>query len=151
MWRRLLRAGVLTAIVDGLFSTILTIAFYDSTFARLWQGVASVLLGKEALNGGMRAIVIGLAMHIAVAFFWSAIFLLLWARSQTLQRVTNTMYGIVIIAASYGPLIWLVMSLLVIPTLAHRPPNVTVRWWIQLAGHIPFVGLPIVASIARRR
>ncbi|MGN6183916.1 MAG: hypothetical protein ACTHQM_09715 [Thermoanaerobaculia bacterium] len=151
MWRRLLRAGVLTAIVDGLFSTILTIAFYDSTFARLWQGVASVLLGKDALNGGMRAIAIGLAMHIAVAFFWSAIFLLLWARSQTLQRVTNTMYGIVIIAASYGPLIWLVMSLLVIPTLAHRPPNITVRWWIQLAGHIPFVGLPIVASIARRR
>lgn len=41
-----------------------------------------------------------------------------------------------------------VMSLIVIPLLVHRPPTITVRWWIQLLGHIPFVGLPIVASSA---
>jgi uncharacterized membrane protein YagU involved in acid resistance len=52
------------------------------------------------------------------------------------------------IAALYGPFVWLVMSMLVIPLLLHRPPAITSRWWIQLIGHIPFVGLPIVASIA---
>jgi hypothetical protein len=40
------------------------------------------------------------------------------------------------------------MSLIVIPVLFHRPPAITTRWLIQLGGHIPFVGLPIVASIA---
>ena len=59
--------------------------------------------------------------------------------------------GVVGIAALYGPFIWLVMSLIVIPMLLHRPPKITGRWWIQLLGHIPFVGLPIVASIADGR
>jgi len=40
-------------------------------------------------------------------------------------------------------------SLAVIPFLVHRPPAISIRWWIQLIGHIPFVGLPIVASIWR--
>jgi len=55
------------------------------------------------------------------------------------------------VAALYGPFIWMVMSLVVIPLLLHRPPTITIRWWIQLIGHIPFVGVPIVASIAPGR
>ncbi|HEX2832281.1 MAG TPA: hypothetical protein VHW00_04660 [Thermoanaerobaculia bacterium] len=149
MPRRLLRAGVLagvlTGIVDGMFATVLSVFFYDSTFARLWTSVASVLFGKNA------TVAAGLLMHFGVAFFWSAIFLLLWARSHALQRVTSTMGGVLMVAAVYGPLIWMVMSLLVIPTLMHRPPNVTARWWIQCIGHFPFVGLPIVASVSKRR
>jgi hypothetical protein len=43
------------------------------------------------------------------------------------------------------------MSLAVIPLLLHRPPAITVRWWIQFVGHAPFVGLPIVASARARR
>ena len=51
----------------------------------------------------------------------------------------------------FGPCVWLVMSLVVIPLLRHQPTSITYRWWIQLVGHFPFVGLPIVASIARVR
>jgi uncharacterized membrane protein YagU involved in acid resistance len=50
-------------------------------------------------------------------------------------------------AALYGPLVWMTMSLVVIPLLVHRPPAITTRWWIQLFGHIPFVGLPIASAI----
>ena len=39
----------------------------------------------------------------------------------------------------YGPVIWLVMSLVVIPFLTKRPPTVAFRWWVQLVGHFPFV------------
>jgi hypothetical protein len=41
------------------------------------------------------------------------------------------------------------MSLAVIPLLVHRPPTINFRWWVQLLGHIPFVAIPIVASISR--
>ena len=41
------------------------------------------------------------------------------------------------------------MSIVVIPLLLHRPPTIGLRWWIQFFGHIPFVGVPIVASLAR--
>ena len=39
------------------------------------------------------------------------------------------------------------MSLVVIPLLVRRPPTIGFRWWVQLVGHFPFVGLPIVAGI----
>lgn len=41
------------------------------------------------------------------------------------------------------------MSAIVIPALTHNAVAITGRWWIQLVGHIAFVGMPIVWSIAR--
>ncbi len=146
---RLLRAGVFTGISDGLFSTVLTVFFYHSTFARLWQGVASTVFGPGAIGGGTKYILIGLVMHLCVAFTWSAVFLFLVSRLRPVQGLLASPGGTVKVAAVYGPSIWLVMSLVVIPVLLHRGPSITYRWWIQLIGHFPFVGLPIVGTIGR--
>jgi hypothetical protein len=146
---RLLRAGLLTAVTDGLFSSVLAAFFYGSTVTRLWQGVASVLLGAAAFEGGSRTAAIGVVMHVGVAFGWSAVFLLLVLSSSWLRDILAEPSGIVAVAAVYGPLIWLVMSLAVIPLLTHRPPAINFRWWVQLVGHIPFVALPIVATFGR--
>jgi len=146
---RLVRAGLVTGVLDGLFSSVLSVAFYDSTVTRLFQGVASTLLGKEAFDGGTPTALVGLLMHFGVAFGWSAVFLLLVLRSAWVRRVLASRYGIVKVASVYGPFIWLVMSLTVIPLLLHRPPTINIRWWVQLIGHFPFVGIPIVASIGR--
>jgi hypothetical protein len=143
---RLLRAGLLTGVVDGLFSSILSVAAYGSTVSRLFQGVASVLLGSEAFNGGVRTAAIGVGMHFGVAFAWSAVFLLVVVRWRWIRDLLASPYGVVKVASVYGPVIWMVMSLVVIPLLTHRPPTLTYRWWIQLLGHIPFVGVPIVAA-----
>lgn len=149
--KRLIAAGLVTAFVDFLWACALT-KIYGSTFTRLWQGVASVLLGPKALEGGTRTVLIGLAMHVLVAFTWSAIFLLLVNVWPWLRRVLQSPGGIFKIAIVYGPFVWAVMSLVVIPLLTRRPPSVSnPRWWIQLAGHALFVGLPIVATIGRNR
>src|SRR5262245_20912047 len=84
---RLLRAGLFTALSDGLFSSVLSVAFYHSTVARLWQGVASTLLGPAALTGGTRTALIGVLMHFGVAFGWSTVFLFLVMRSGALRRL----------------------------------------------------------------
>lgn len=144
---RLVRAGLLTSVIDGLFASVLSVVFYDSTVTRLFQNVASTLLGPEALEGGTRTALIGVLMHFGVAFGWSTVFLLLAMRSASIRRVLASPYGAVKVAAWYGPLIWLVMSLVVVPLLLQRPPRINIRWWVQLIGHFPFVGLPIVASI----
>ena len=144
---RFLIAGLATAMVDGMFSSVLAAVFYNSTVTRLWQGVASVLLGKGAFEGGMRTVLIGVLMHVGVAFGWSLVFLLLAMRSKWISRVLASPAGALKVAAVYGPLIWMVMSLIVIPLLAHRPPNINFRWWVQFFGHIIFVGLPIVSVI----
>lgn len=147
---RLLRAGLVTGVVDGLWACVLAVGFYGSTFARLWQGVASTVLGKEALSGGSATVAIGLLMHFGVALGWSAVFLLLVDRSELVRRQLRSASGVVKVAAVYGPAVWVVMSLVVIPALVRRPPSIGGRWWIQLAGHIFFVGIPIVASARPR-
>ena len=143
---RLLRAGLLTGLVDGLFSSVLNVVAYRSTVSRLFQGVASVLLGSQAFTGGSSTVVIGVLMHFGVAFGWSAVFLFLVLRSRRVRALLASPYGVIKVASLYGPFIWMVMSLAVIPILVHRPPTIGARWWIQLIGHIPFVGVPIVAS-----
>jgi hypothetical protein len=146
---RLRRAGLLTGISDGLFSSILATVFYHSTVTRLFQGVASTLLGKQAFDGGTPTALLGVLIHFGVAFGWSAVFLFLVMRWRWVHSLLSSRYGVVKVAALYGPFIWMVMSLAVIPLLLHRPPAINVRWWIQLIGHFPFVGIPIVASLGR--
>jgi uncharacterized membrane protein YhdT len=149
IWSRLLRAWLLTAVLDALFSSSLVKFAYGSTVTRLWQGVASVPLGPSALEGGTRTALIGLAMHFGVALTWSVVFLLLYEAAHALRAMTSSMPGVFAVACVYGPLIWIAMSFVVIPHFTHRPPTVNYRWWVQFFGHIPFVALPIVASIAR--
>jgi hypothetical protein len=141
---RLVRAGLATALIDGVFAIVLTVFVFDSTFSRLWQGVAAVLVGNSAFDRGARTTALGLFMHCFVAFTWSAVFVFVVMRSARIRRVLGSRFGALKVAAVYGPAIWLVMSLLVIPMLLQRPPVISTRWWLQFVGHFPFVGLPIV-------
>ena len=68
---------------------------------------------------------------------------------RRLRRAISTWPVAVGVAAVYGPVVWMVMSLIIIPLLVRRPPAITFRWWVQFVGHFPFVGLPIVGSIKR--
>ena len=147
-WPSLFRAGLLTGITDGLFSSALSVFFYQSTVSRLFQGVASTVVGPGALEGGTPTALLGVLMHFGVAFTWSAVFLFIVSRWSWVRRELASPAGVVKVAAFYGPFIWVVMSFVVIPLLVHRPPSINVRWWTQFIGHFPFVGLPIVASIA---
>jgi uncharacterized membrane protein YagU involved in acid resistance len=130
MMRRWLIAGLATAILDGLFSSVLAAFFYGSTFSALWLGVASSI--------GAKSVAIGLLIHLCVALAWAGVFVIVL---EPRTRGINTF----VLAAIYGAFVWLTMSLAVIPLLFHRPPSITVRWWIQFFGHMLFVGLPIVA------
>ena len=143
----LVRAWLVTGVVDGLFSSALSVFAYGSTVSRLFQGVASVPLGPAAFDGGAPTVALGLVMHVGVAFGWSAVFLLLVTRSTWIRGLLRSTRGVITTAAVYGPVIWMVMSLAVIPLFTHRPPAITFRWWVQFFGHFPFVGVPIVASL----
>jgi uncharacterized membrane protein YagU involved in acid resistance len=69
-------------------------------------------------------------------------------RLAWIRRTLEEPYGVFKIAALYGPLVWVMMSFVIIPLFTHRFPQNWTRWWIQVIGHVPFVGLPIVASIS---
>lgn len=143
---RLLRAWLLTSVIDGTWAIVLTL-LYGRSLARLWQGIAATVFGERMFDGGTATVALGVLMHFGVAFGWSAVFLLLVTRSPWVRRVIASPHGTWKVAAVYGPLIWIVMSAAVIPLLTGKPLVMTWRWWIQLAGHIVFVGLPIVSAI----
>jgi hypothetical protein len=148
-FRPVVRAGVLTGVVDGLFSSVLAAFFYGSTVTRLFQGVAATLLGNDAFRGGTSTALIGVLMHFGVAFGWSTVFLVLAVRSRAVRNAA--------LPASRrrqgGLAVWTPRLDRDVPwrhsPSPARPAAITIRWWIQLVGHIPFVGLPIVASIAK--
>jgi hypothetical protein len=145
--RTLVRAWITITLVDGVFATTLPVVAYDQPLWRVWKGVASVLLGPTAMQGGTGTILFGLLMHASVALTWTTVFLVLALLSPRLRRTVATPVGMLGVAALYGPAIWIVMSFLVIPRFTGRSPTVDFRWWVQLLSHIPFVALPIVAMI----
>ena len=69
--------------------------------------------------------------------------------APALGRIARARFGLVTLATIYGPLIWLAMSFLIIPSMTHRPPTINFRWWVQFFGHIPAVALPIIATLTR--
>ena len=98
--RRLLIAGGLTSVIDGLFSSILSAAFYGSTVARLFQGVAATLIGPKAFDGGTQTALLGVLMHVGVAFGWSAVFLLIVSSSSAIRRALASRSGVIRVAAA---------------------------------------------------
>ena len=143
---RLVEAGLVTALIDGTWAVVLTL-LYGRTLTRLWQGIAATAFGDRMYDGGAATVLLGIAMHVGVAFAWSAVFLLAVRRTPRLRQILESHHGALKVAVVYGPMIWIIMSAGVIPLLTSKPLVLTWRWWIQLAGHVVFVGLPIVSTI----
>jgi hypothetical protein len=147
-WARIAQSTIAVALLDGLFAIGYYVVILRLTTAtRVWQSVASKVLGPSAYTGGAATVALGLLMHVSVALSWTLIFLVAVRRSSTLRRVLASRFGAVKVAVWYGPLVHIVMTCVVIPVMVHRAPTITSMWIVGLLGHIPFVGLPI-ASIA---
>lgn len=146
---KLARAGLATFVVDGLWAMVLTLAF-GRTFRQLWQGVGSTALHQDLTKSGALGVVLGLAVHLTVAFGWATVLWVLVTRSAWLRGALSTWRGRLAVAAVYGPLVWIVMSFVVIPLNTGKLPEVTWRWWMQLAGHAAFVALPMIVALTWR-
>ena len=101
------------------------------------------------MAGGLRTAAIGVALHVCVAFAWTTVFFLLLIMAPAIGRFARARFGLITLATIYGPIIWLVMSFHLIPSMTHKPPTVNFHWWVQFFGHIPFVALPIIATLTR--
>ena len=142
--RAVVATWLVTAVWDFVCASALSVIAYDAVFIRFWRGIASVPLGPRALEMGALGFVAGVGTHFLVALTWSSLFVLAVTRSRTLQQAIARPLGAVAVAAVYGPLIWLVMSLVAIPLATGRPPVIGFRWWVQVFAHPPFVTLPLV-------
>lgn len=134
----ILIAGLICGTLDGLSA----LALSGGKFVRLFQFIASGLLGPEAFKGGMKVAVSGVALHFLIALGASAVF---YAASRALPLLIDhaIRYGVL-----FGVAIHLFMNFAVIPmsAIGRRPFNPT-GFGLQLLVPMIVVGPTIALTI----
>lgn len=149
---RIVVAGVTVAVADMTWAVLWVRATRGTGPLRVFQSVASGLLGPAAFQGEWRTALVGLTLHTTIAFTWTVLFLVALVRSPRLRQRVSTRRGAVAVGLIYGALVWLVMDWLVLPLSHARSTPPTALWfWLQLLTHPLLVGLPIVWLLAGHR
>jgi uncharacterized membrane protein YagU involved in acid resistance len=113
---------------------------------RIFQSVASGLLGPKAFQGGAQTAALGLLLHFLIAFIWAVIF---YVASRRMAFLTERP---VIAGLLFGEFVWLMMNCVVVPLSAiHRWPPRTDPASIITGpiGHTVLVGLPVALAVRR--
>jgi hypothetical protein len=137
--------GAACGILDGLAASV-QFRWKGVQPLRVWQGVASGLLGERAFQQGWVSGGFGVLLHFTIAFGAATIFV------ETCQAFPFLARAYWICGPLYGVLVFLVMNLIVVP-LSARPERPLARPMVitQLIIHIFFVGLPIAMATNRFR
>ena len=136
-------AGLVAGVLDFLAASINAYARGTSP-VRVWQYVASGLLGPTSYSRGYWSVLLGVLCHFVVAFGAATVFFFASLRFPILIR-RAVIFGIV-----YGVAVYFFMSRIVIPLSAARRSPFSVQGLVTgLIIHIVCVGLPI-ALLARR-
>lgn len=144
-WRNLttiVYAGLTVGVLDGL-AAVISSALNGVSPVRVFQYIASALLGRASYAKGLAAVLLGFALHFAVAFSVAAVYFYASRKLPSLNRHAA------VSGAIYGILVYFVMQLIVKLTLAAPLPFSIFGLLQGIFIHICFVGLP-TALIVRR-
>ena len=140
---RALLYGTLAVGILDLLDAVVFFGLRGVQPIRIFQSIASGLLGRAAFSGGMASAVLGIALHFFIAFLIVAVFFLASTRLPALVRAP-ILSGLI-----YGIGAYIVMQYIVIPLSAAGTGRFS--WPVFVNGvliHMFGVGLP--ASLAAR-
>ena len=111
---------------------------------RVFQSVASGLLGDASFTGGWRTALLGLALHYSIAISMAVTYYLVarkWSELWQKPWVYGPLYGVLL----YG-----IMNYIVVPLSAANPGSRNTVWvLLSIAVHAFLIGTPC-ALVARR-
>ena len=111
---------------------------------RVFQSVASGLLGDASFTGGWRTALLGLALHYSIATSMAVTYYL-FARKWSELSQRPWVYG-----PLYGVLVYGIMNYIVVPLSAANPGSRNLVWVVlSVAVHAFLIGTPC-AIFARR-
>jgi hypothetical protein len=135
--------GAACAILDGAAASA-QFALQGIKPLRIWQGVASGLLGEPAFSKGWASGSLGLLLHCLIAFTVTIVFV------EACPQLPFLAQAWWISGPLYGALVFLVMNLIVAPLSArpkrHASSQVII---VQVIVHVFCVGLPIARAANR--
>ncbi|MFL5578419.1 MAG: hypothetical protein ACJ79S_20895 [Gemmatimonadaceae bacterium] len=146
---RALAAGAVVGALDGTFAVLVCFAVNRAcTIERVFQSIASGLLGRSAYTGGPSTAALGAALHFFIATAWATAYAVAYSRSAALRRMSATYSGTVGIGAALGAVVWSVMRFVVVP-LSQARQGTLLSWVtvVMIVGHMIVVGLPIAAIV----
>ena len=135
--------GAACGILDGVGASV-QFALRGFEPLRVWQGVASGLMGERAFGMGWLSGGFGLILHFLIAAIVATVFFVACPHFPALQQfywISGPLYGVIV---------FLVMHLIVVP-LSARPnrPAPAMAVFVQIVIHMLLVGLPIALAANR--
>ena len=134
----ILYGGLAVGILDGLFALIFYGLILGIKPMRIFQPVASGLIGKTSFEGGVPTLLLGILLHFVVASCIAAVY---YAASLKFPVLINQA---VVCGLIYGMIAYLGMNYVVIPLSAVGPRGFSLPIFLTgIIGHALLVGLPI--------
>jgi uncharacterized membrane protein YagU involved in acid resistance len=142
-----LAAGLLAGVLDGLDAVVYIGIMNGIPVPRVFQFIASGLIGVRAFHGGAAVAVLGVVLHFVIAMGAAAVFYLLSLRLPVLIRrplLCGPIFGIGVFAF---------MHYVVVPLSAtpRQPPASVAALLNLIVSHVFFVGIPIAEVTSRMR
>jgi hypothetical protein len=142
-YRPILWAGAVCGVLDGLSAAGLTVLFGSAT-VRMFQYIASGLLGPSAYRGGLSTAGLGVALHFVVALAAAGVYYAASRRAPLLNEHA------IVSGVIFGAAVHLFMTFVVIPLSAIGARRfVWSGFLIGLAQHAVLVGPSIALTIRR--
>jgi hypothetical protein len=145
-----MRPAVRTIAITGLIvgamditAAIIQAISRGATATRLFQFVASGLIGQNAFQGGAATAALGLGLHFVIAFTLVTVFYVA-SRNFVLLRRHPVVSGL-----AYGLIVFGVMNLVVLPLSAAKPRHSLSGDLIQIGIHMFIIGLPTSLLVRR--
>lgn len=142
----ILLGGLVAGLLDGLDAVVYYKWASGVAPGRIFQHIASGLLGANSFNGGWSTILLGVVLHFTIAIGAAAVF---YTASLAIPALLRKPW---ISGPAYGLVVYAVMHYIVVPLSLVRHRTAPMAGWElvdQLFSHMFFVGLPI-ALMARR-
>jgi hypothetical protein len=138
--------GLTAALGDGLFALTFYGGILGVPFLRIFQSVASGILGKAAMGGGVATFLLGVLLHCFVGMCIATVYYLVSSVWPLLLK-RAVLCGLI-----FGMLAYLGMRYVVIPLSAVPARHGTFHlsyFLTEMIGHAFLVGLPIALITAR--
>lgn len=135
--------GTLVAGTLDILSAVAYTLIAGKNPLNMLKGLASAVLGDDAVKGGIHIALAGLLLHFAIMAVIVAVFVI------AANRVRSLKTSWVLAGIAYGVGVWFVMNYVVLPPRFGWHPFQPLGLAEQFFSHVALVGLPI-AWIARR-
>ena len=137
IWPTIIYGGLIVAVLDGL-NAVIFFGLSGISPMRIFQHIASGLLGRASFSGGVTTALLGVLLHFLIALILAVIYYLASLRFPILHRRA------VLCGTLYGVAVYFVMNYGVIPLSAAQSTAFSTGVFLNgVIGHALLVGMPI--------